>query len=966
MKNVSKLYWLWVFGVVLLFTTAGRSFGEDGYVSLLPTDDAYVNSGSPGTNYGSSTNLYVGDRQAAGGGTCYSYLKFSLSTIPAGATIIHAELWLNLHETYPSYQQKKVGVHTALSTAWTEGTIKWNNQPGFAPAATSSITSNFNPGWYCWDVTAALGGGGGSGAYSATVVMQPKEYAWNNFYSKEWPAMPDKRPRLEVVYRLAGTVIPAGKEEYLTETGQVVFGGGGGGGGLPPILPGFFGPGSDPFAGDVSLRGHVSDPEAGCGDSICARKTGVYLNPTGTVATEIVALSLVSTSPIRVTYGGVTESFFDVFVDLILPSPGSMTITKTSSGGGVYTYMPTPLSLRFRFVKRGSGEERTLDIPGPQYPGHISVAGDGSWQQEATKEARLCGYDGFYAKEEEELAAKLAYGLPEPGPCGNLTWMPPQEVLPQFCVTTESQWLEALDRERVRPATVSELEEFRVQFNAFVEQGLPPYPTSAQFVQSELYVCGPEGGGGGGGGACSCDDKDAGLVMYWGEGMADGEYAAAFVWEYPADPDLTNCVVTTTVYPPCWMLVVSLGLADANGNIRAWYWNVAPLGALPPYPPGTIPCSPVPGPWGPGAVPTTITIDLSQTGVGAATPVAASYSNNPAFDITNVTDFKFDEDNIFNAWAQVPTPGLGILASWNYWKDILVVKKTPPAAVHDKYYIKWSQRPALIDANDPKIIKGWDERSMYYWRPMVADDWLCEDDRPVTDIHWWGSFLGWNQPYPPPVAPKTFHIGIWTDVPVGADPMADFSHPGMLIWQNYCDNWVWNFYGYDEDPRMEFKMESCFQFNQLLSEDEWFYQDPNELWPWGENPADPYPNGTVYWLSIAAVYDPNVTTIPYPWGWKTREPHWNDDAVRIWDTVMPPVDYPPGFPPANWPPSIGAAWVRGDPIEWPVGEVSWDVCFELTTNEAPHALSADLNTDGIVDLRDLAILANQWLTAGAP
>jgi hypothetical protein len=50
------------------------------------------------------------------------------------------------------------------------------------------------------------------------------------------------------------------------------------------------------------------------------------------------------------------------------------------------------------------------------------------------------------------------------------------------------------------------------------------------------------------------------------------------------------------------------------------------------------------------------------------------------------------------------------------------------------------------------------------------------------------------------------------------------------------------------------------------------------------------------------------------------------------------------------------------PIEYPVG-VSWDLAFELTTNESDPP-SADLNIDGIVNLRDLSFLADQWLTAG--
>ena len=299
---------------------------------------------------------------------------------------------------------------------------------------------------------------------------------------------------------------------------------------------------------------------------------------------------------------------------------------------------------------------------------------------------------------------------------------------------------------------------------------------------------------------------------------------------------------------------------------------------------------------------------------------------------------------------------------------MLVVKNTPPVAVTSKYYPKWSQRPKVIDANQPKLLLGWNEFSNYYWRPIVADDWQCTDDRPVTDIHWWGSFFWWTQPYAPPVMPQAFHIGIWTDVPAGLDPNFPFSHPDILIWENYCDNYVWSFTGYDTFPGLEPNLpkESCFQFNQLLSEDEWFYQEPNEP-GWYHSPGfwDQDPNKTTYWLSIAAVYDPTQPPPMYPWGWKTRKPHWNDDAVQIWGIENQPFDWPAGFVPATWPPIVGSYWKAGTPIEYPAG-VSWDIAFELTTNapDPNKPVSTDLYPDGIVNFKDFAILADQWLTSG--
>jgi hypothetical protein len=241
-------------------------------------------------------------------------------------------------------------------------------------------------------------------------------------------------------------------------------------------------------------------------------------------------------------------------------------------------------------------------------------------------------------------------------------------------------------------------------------------------------------------------------------------------------------------------------------------------------------------------------------------------------------------------------------------------------------------------------ICGWDEKSVYTPQPnpIMADDWPCYDSRPITDIHWWGSFIGWTQPNLPPVLPKGFHIGIWTDVAKN-DPnnQFTFSHPGTLLWEyrGTCTSWVWNFAGYDKDPRQAGGMENeaCFQFTQLLSENEWFQQEPNE------DPNIPH----IYWLSIAAIYDQEPTS--YLWGWKTRPHVFNDDAVRINNTdIKPPV--------------VGANYLGGPPIQ--LQGQTWDLAFELSTNEPKAPASADLNYDGVVNLADFAIFASQWLTAG--
>ncbi|MHC4643699.1 MAG: DUF7901 domain-containing protein, partial [Planctomycetota bacterium] len=217
-------------------------------------------------------------------------------------------------------------------------------------------------------------------------------------------------------------------------------------------------------------------------------------------------------------------------------------------------------------------------------------------------------------------------------------------------------------------------------------------------------------------------------------------------------------------------------------------------------------------------------------------------------------------------------------------------------------YVKWSQPPAPYR---PKAYDGWNEESMYGMQQIAADDWFCDTDQPVADIHWWGSFLGWSCEEPPRM-PDSFHIAIWTDVP-STPGTSDFSHPGVVIWETDCNNFTVEFDGWDIDPRDPYAPpETCFKFEQDLREEEWFYQKPG---------------GNIYWLSIAAKYSSGTDPI-HPWGWKTRRRNPNsrapDDAVRIWNPTAP---------------VLGSPYGNGEPLWWPTVDDSWDLAFELTTKE---------------------------------
>jgi hypothetical protein len=508
---------------------------------------------------------------------------------------------------------------------------------------------------------------------------------------------------------------------------------------------------------------------------------------------------------------------------------------------------------------------------------------------------------------------------------------------PYFLIDSEMEWNEILaaplTENHIRPANDIDWFEYMIQRQDYLVDGELPEPSF--FLPPDLYVY--EGDP-----ADPNTPDDAGLVMAWGEPtLPENNYTSGWFFEYGLDPDLRNCTLTLSAHPPAAIVMISFGLTDINGNQCSWTWNI----------PANIPAAPPA---------TTITINTSNVpalGVNSSVPAAASFSYNPAFDMSKVASV-FINETFHNAPGVFPppAPGGGTLSFyWNAWGSLQVTPNNGGGGggvvANTKSFIKYSQPPVTLE-EDPGMIIGWDEPSVYIpaMPPMMADDWVCMDERPITDIHWWGSFLGWTQPtITAAIMPKAFHIGIWTDVPKGADPLfPDFSHPGVLVWENYCDSFAWNFAGYDLDPRLQTENEACFQFNQLLSQDEWFRQPPPD-------PAEP---NRIYWLSIAAIYDPQFPP-RYPWGWKTRKHIFNDDAVRIFQ-----VDNPAGTSP--WPPGPlvvdQSTFANGVPVEYPDG-ISWDLAFELTTNEQPPCfkLQADLNHDCIVDLLDLDILASQWL-----
>src|SRR6185436_8227982 len=157
-----------------------------------------------------------------------------------------------------------------------------------------------------------------------------------------------------------------------------------------------------------------------------------------------------------------------------------------------------------------------------------------------------------------------------------------------------------------------------------------------------------------------------------------------------------------------------------------------------------------------------------------------------------------------------------------------------------------------------------------------------------------------------------------------------FSHPEKTVWQIICTNFTWRCVGQDFDPRTG-KFETCFLFEQTLSPQEWFYQNPQT----GTN---------IYWLSIAADY-PFGIPANFRFGWKTRPRAATSLAPDA--AVVITVPNNPVFPPS-------VSFLNGAPILWPTGSTNaWDLAFELVTSGTITTANSkweqlpDLSTNGI-------------------
>jgi|GEM_PF-1799185 len=172
-----------------------------------------------------------------------------------------------------------------------------------------------------------------------------------------------------------------------------------GAGPTPPIPPGFFGPGSDPFIGQICYRGEPlgATPfgDFAVADTVVRRPAGDPFDRCALpgfdvdIPIEIVALNLVSVNPITVTSnGGQNPQPWNVRVnlsDLALPQ-GTMTVRKTHCNGGTWSSV-LPVQAKFTFTQvQPPFQVQVLDTAAFGFPPDIlmvDATGNAPWVSDA-------------------------------------------------------------------------------------------------------------------------------------------------------------------------------------------------------------------------------------------------------------------------------------------------------------------------------------------------------------------------------------------------------------------------------------------------------------------------------------------------------------------------------------------------------------------------------------------------------
>jgi calcineurin-like phosphoesterase family protein len=151
-------------------------------LTISPSADAYTVKNTKNANFGTATTLLVDGSPEA-----RTYLKFNVTGV-GSKTIVSAKL--RLFASDPSNEGGRL--HRVTSTSWSEGNIKWTNQPTYAATVIGSVGAVTSGTWYEVDVKTVITA---DGTYSFALESSSTDGA--DYVSREGPMA--NRPQLVIV-----------------------------------------------------------------------------------------------------------------------------------------------------------------------------------------------------------------------------------------------------------------------------------------------------------------------------------------------------------------------------------------------------------------------------------------------------------------------------------------------------------------------------------------------------------------------------------------------------------------------------------------------------------------------------------------------------------------------------------------------------------------------------------------------
>ena len=162
--------------------------------------DSTVETAFPDSNYGTWPMAAVGNSAST---ILRTYIKFDLSSIPANARVVDADLKLYQFSTIGSVNFT-IGLY-GVTGGWDESTITWNLQP--TSSTNAEITNNINAGattWESWDIDTLVQSWLDGTITNYGMVLKDTDEASVDtrvyFYTSDYTTDATKRPKLEIDY----------------------------------------------------------------------------------------------------------------------------------------------------------------------------------------------------------------------------------------------------------------------------------------------------------------------------------------------------------------------------------------------------------------------------------------------------------------------------------------------------------------------------------------------------------------------------------------------------------------------------------------------------------------------------------------------------------------------------------------------------------------------------------------------